>query len=118
MGGHAGRARSAPHLALLHPVEPHQPCLGQRLDPLRLQGAEPCGGDGLLDRGACHRRRRPPHRARRCRCHGRRRHRGGDLPARRRRLPRPPRPPHPPPPPPRPPPPPLHPTSPPPPHGP
>ena len=82
----AARARPAPRLAVLHPRQPDQPRLGPRLDPLRLQGAEPRGGDRLLDRRACDRRRGAADHARRRRRDGVRRHRGGDLPARHRRL--------------------------------
>ena len=45
------------------------------------EGAEPFGRHRLLDRRARHRRCRPPDHARRCRCHGRRRHRIADLAA-------------------------------------
>ena len=51
------RARPAPHLAVLHPVQPDQSRLRARLDPLRVQGAEPRRRHGLLDRRACDRRR-------------------------------------------------------------
>jgi 3-oxoacyl-(acyl-carrier-protein) synthase len=40
------------------------------LDPLRVQGAEPCGRHRLLDRGACHRRRGAADHVGRCRCDG------------------------------------------------
>ena len=63
-----------------------QPLLGAGVDPLRLQGAEPCGGDGLLDRGACHRRRDAADPARRRRRDDRRRGGGGDLRDRDRRV--------------------------------
>ena len=82
----AGEARPAPGQPVLHPGQPDQP--GQRpgLDPVRLQGPEPRGGDRLLDRRARDRRRQPDDRARRCRRDGRRRRRGGGLPARHGRL--------------------------------
>ena len=48
----AGSARSSSR-------PPDQPGERPGLDPLRLQGPEPRGGDGLLDRRACDRRRRP-----------------------------------------------------------
>ncbi len=85
-GDHPGRARAASRLAVLHPVEPHQPRLGQRLDPLWLQRAEPCRRHRLLDRRACDRRRGAAHPDRGRRRHGLRRRRGGDLPARPCRL--------------------------------
>ena len=55
---HPEREGAAAGVAVLHPGQPDQPLLGAGLDPLRLQGAEPCGGDRLLDRRACDRRRR------------------------------------------------------------
>ena len=39
------------------PSQPHQSCVRPGFDPPRLQGAEPFGGHGVLDRGARHRRR-------------------------------------------------------------
>ena len=41
---------AAADLAVLHSRRADQPLLGAGVDPLRLQGAEPCGGDRLLDR--------------------------------------------------------------------
>ena len=78
---HAAGERAAPDQPVLHPVQPDQPRLRQRLDQLRLQGPEPRGGDRLLDRRACDRRRGAADHARRCRRHGLRRRRGGGLPA-------------------------------------
>ena len=63
------------HLAVLHSRPPDQSGLGLRLDPLRPQGAQPRGGDRLLDRRACDRRRGAADRARRRRRHGGRRRR-------------------------------------------
>ena len=54
---------------------------GLCLDRARPQGAEPCGGDGLLDRRACDRRCGAADRARRCRRDGGGRHGIADLPA-------------------------------------
>ena len=56
-----------------------------------LQRPEPCGGDRLLDRRACDRRRRAADRARRCRGHGGGRRRVADLAHRHGRLRRLPR---------------------------
>ncbi len=67
------REGPAPAVAVLHSLEPHQSGLGPCLDPLRLQGPEPCGGDGVLDRRACHRRRGAAHHVGRRRRDGRRR---------------------------------------------
>ena len=78
--------RPAAREPVLHPGEPDQSRLGPGLDQLRLQGPEPLGGHRLLDRGARDRRRRAPDQARGCRRDGGRRHRGGDLPDRHRRL--------------------------------
>ena len=78
-------------VAVLHPVGADQPRLRPGLDPVRLQGPEPCGGHRLLDRRACDRRCGAADPARRCRRDGGRRRRGRDLPARHRRLRRLPR---------------------------
>ena len=77
---------AAAGVAVLHPREPDQPRLGAGVDPLRLQGAEPCGGDRLLDRRACDRRRDADDPARRRRRDDGRRGRGGDLRDRHRRV--------------------------------
>ena len=71
---------------VLHPVVPDQPRLGPGLDQIRLQGPEPCGRHGLLDRRACDRRRGAADPVGRRRRDGRRRRRSGDLPHRHRRL--------------------------------
>ena len=88
---HRGRADparegAAAHLAVLHPGLPDQSRLGPRLDPLRLQGAEPRGRDGLLDRRACDRRCGAADQLDDADVMVCGRHRGGDLPARPRRL--------------------------------
>ena len=76
----------APGLAVLHPRPPDQSGLRPRLDPLRLQGAEPRGRHRLLDRRACDRRRGAADHARRCRRDGGGGAEARDLPARPRRL--------------------------------
>ena len=85
-GDPAEGARAAQGVAVLHSRPPDQSRLRLCLDRARPQGAEPCGGDGLLDRRACDRRRQPADRARRCRRDGRRRHGIADLPHRHGRL--------------------------------
>ena len=55
---HAARARAAPGVAVLHSRPHHQSRLRLCLDRARAQGSEPCGRHRLLDRRACHRRRR------------------------------------------------------------
>ena len=50
---HPDRGGKAPAVSpFFIPVRADQPLLGACLDPLRLQGAEPLGGDGLRDRRA------------------------------------------------------------------
>ena len=63
----AARKGPAPHQPVLHSGPADQSRFGLRLDPLRLQGPEPCGGHGLRHRRACDRRRGAADRARRCR---------------------------------------------------
>ena len=77
---------AAARLAVLHPGRADQPLLRAGVDPLRLQGAEPCGRDRLLHRRARHRRRGAADPVRRRRRDDRRRRRGGDLRDRHRRL--------------------------------
>ena len=60
----------APGVAVLHSGPHHQSGLRLCLDRARPEGSEPRGGHRLLDRRACHRRRRPADRARRCRRDG------------------------------------------------
>ena len=79
-------ARSAQAVAVLHPGPPDQSRLRIRLDRARPEGPQPLGGHRLLDRRACHRRRRPADCARRCRRDGRRRHRIADQPDLDRRV--------------------------------
>ena len=81
---HDERARPPSRDAVLHPGHADQPGFGAGLDPLRLQGAQPFGGDGLRDRRACDRRRGADDHARRCRRDGRRRRGGGGLQDRHR----------------------------------
>ncbi len=72
-GDHPARERPAPRLAVFHPRPADQSRQRSRLDHAQSEGSQPFGGDGLLDRRACDRRRRASRRARRRHRHGRRR---------------------------------------------
>ena len=87
----AAREGAAADLAVLHSGPADQSGLRLCLDPLRLQGSEPCRGHGLRHRRACHRRCGAADRAGRCRCDAGGRRRSGDQPPRHRRLQRLPR---------------------------
>ena len=66
-------SRTAPGVAVLHSRPDHQSRLRLCFDHAFAQGAQQRRRHRLLDRRACHRRRRPAGRARRCRRHGGRR---------------------------------------------
>jgi hypothetical protein len=68
------------------PGSADQPGLGAGLDQVRLQGAEPCGGDGLFHRRPCHRRCGAADHAGRCRRDGGGRRGKPDLRNRHRRV--------------------------------
>ena len=71
----AARERPAPDFAVLRAGQHHQSGVGVRVDRIRPQGPQSCGGHRLLDRRACHRRCGAHGGAGRCRCDGGGRHR-------------------------------------------
>ena len=71
----AARERPAPDFAVLRAGQHHQSGVGLRVDRIRPQGPQSCGGHRVLDRRACHRRCGAHGGAGRRRCDGGGRHR-------------------------------------------